>query len=131
MALKIPKNLKQYGNLLLKGGLIEVAPGIAGGMLVELLKEKEVDIKKASNWVQNNTSLWDTLKPDHQAMLKDLANRAGNIDWLDADWVISSLKGDLPAVASLFLGWKKANNWLKRQVEIIRKEVQNANNNST
>ena len=124
MAIKIPKILKQYGNILLKGGLIEVAPGIAGGMLVELLKTRNVDIKKASNWVENNTSLWDQLEPNHQAMLKDLVKRAGNIEWLDADWVISSLKGDLPAVASLFLGWRKANNWLKRQVEIIKKEVE-------
>ena len=124
MAIKIPENLKQYGDILLTGGLIGIAPGIAGGMLVELLKEKEVDIKKATGWVESNTSLWSLLEPDHQAMLKDLASRAGNIDWLSADWVIDSIKSDLPAVASLFLGWKKANNWLKRQVEIIRKEVE-------
>lgn len=121
---EIPKTLKQYGNILFKGGLIKVAPGIAGGMLVKLFKIQKVDKDKAINWVENNTSLWSQLEPNHQAMLKDLANRAGNIDWFDADWVISSLKGDLPAVASLFLGWKKANNWLKRQVEIIKKEVE-------
>lgn len=123
MAIKIPENVKQYGNVLLTGGLIEIVPGIAGGMLVELLKEKEVDLKKATSWVESNTSLWSLLEPKHQAMLRNLASRAGNIDWLDADWVISSIKSDFPAVASLFLGWRKANNWLKRQVAIIRQEI--------
>ena len=118
---KIPKNL---GNILLKGGLIEIAPGIAGGMLVEMLKAKGVNVRKASSWVQKNTSLWDTLEPEYQVMLKDLAGKVGDINWLDTDWVIDSLRKDLPAIASLFLGWKKANNWLKRQVEIIRKEVE-------
>jgi hypothetical protein len=50
--------------------------------------------------------------------------RVGSIGWLDADWAIDAIKGDFPTIASLFLGWRKANNWLKRQCEIIRNEFE-------
>ena len=122
MAIELP-DLKKYAGLFSKGLIIEMAPEIAKGMIVEMFKARKTSVKSASNWVQSNTSLWMTLDSDEQAMLKNLAERVGNINWLDADWVIEAIKVDFPAVASLFLGWKKANNWLKRQVEIIRKEV--------
>jgi len=123
MALELP-DLKKYAGLFSQGIVIELAPEIAKGFLVEIFKAKKVSGKGAIDWVQSNTSLWKTLDPDEQALFKNLAERVGNIDWLDAGWVIDAIKSDFPAVASLFLGWKKANNWLKRQVEIIRKEVE-------
>lgn len=119
---KLP-NIKKYAGMFSHGLVISMAPEIAKGALVELLKNKDVDFKKASVWVQNNTSLWEILGPEGQGMLRNVARRVGNIDWLTADWVIEAIKGDLPAVASLFLGWKKANNWLKRQVKIIKEKV--------
>lgn len=122
--IKIPADIRKYAGIFSHGFVISMAPEIAKGALVELLKAQELDITKATAWVQDNTSLWKILGPQ-QEMLKNLAGRAGNIDWLTADWVIEAIKGDLPEVASLFLGWKKANNWLKRQVEIVRKEVAN------
>lgn len=122
METKLPE-IKRYAGVLGKGFLIELAPQIAAGILVEMFKAKHVSVKSASDWVQNNTSLWKTLEPDEQGMLKNLVERVGNVEWLDTDWIISAIKGDFPAVASLFLGWKKANTWLKRQVEIIKKEV--------
>ncbi|KKM97420.1 hypothetical protein LCGC14_1168240 [marine sediment metagenome] len=122
MAIGVP-GLKKYAGLFSKGLLIEMVPEIAKGILVEIFKRRKTTVKSASNWVQGNTSLWKTLEPKEQAMLKNLVQRGGNIDWLDANWVIEAIKSDFPAVASLFLGWRKANNWLKRQVEIIRKEI--------
>ena len=123
MKIELP-DFKQYAGLFSKGLIIEIAPELAKGILVEVFKAKKVNVKGASNWVQDNTILWNTLSPDEQAMFKDMVQRVGTIDWLDADWVIDAIRKDLPAVASLFLGWKKANTWLKRQVEIIRKEVE-------
>ena len=116
-------DLKNYAGMLRKGLIIEMAPEIAKGMLVELFKSKKVTAESACDWVQSNSSLWKTLEPKEQRMLKNLAVKGGNLDWLEAAWVIAAIKKDLPAVASLFLGWKKANNWLIRQVEIIKKEV--------
>lgn len=122
MAIEIP-DLKKYAGMFSHGLLIKIAPEIAKGILVEMFRAKKVTVKSASEWVQNNTSLWKTFEPKEQEMMKNLAEKAGNIDWLDATWVIEAIKGDFPAVASLFVGWRKASNWLKRQVEIIRKEI--------
>ena len=122
MGLELPE-IKKYAGIFSQGLIIKMAPEIAKGILVEMFRAKKVTVKSASDWVQANTSLWKTFEPAEQAMMKKLAGRVGNIDWLDAPWVIEAIKGDFPAVASLFLGWKKGNNWLKRQVEIIRKEV--------
>lgn len=122
MALELP-DLKKYAGLFSKGFVIEMAPQIAKGMIVEMFKAKKTSVKSASDWVESNTNLWKTFEPGEQAMFKNLAERVGNINWFDADWVIGAIKNDFPAVASLFLGWRKANNWLERQVEIIRKEV--------
>ena len=124
MPTEVPETVKKYAGFLSKGLIIQLAPEIAKGVLVEFLKGKKISVKSASTWVQNNTTLWDILEPEEQDGLKELAERVGNIDWLTADWVIDAIKKDLPAIASLFLGWKKANNWLKKQVEIIRKEVE-------
>ncbi len=123
MALELP-DLKKYAGLFSQGFIIELAPEIAKGILVEIFKARKVTVKSADEWVRGNTNLWKTLEPDEQEMFKNLVARVGKIDWFDADWVIEAIKGDFPAVASLFLGWKKAGNWLKRQVEIIRKEAE-------
>ena len=119
-----PADVKEWGGLFFRGLVIKIAPDIAKGMLIEIFKAKKTSGKGAIDWVQNNVNLWKSLEPDERATFKDLAQRIGSVDWLNADWVIDSIKGDFPAVASLFLGWRKANNWLKRQVEIIRKEVE-------
>lgn len=111
--------LKIFG----KGLTIKMAPGIAKGALVGVLKQKEVDVKIATKWVEDNIRLWDVIEPRYQESLRRLVQRVGNAEWLTLDWAIDSMRYDLPSLASLFIGWKKANNWLGRQVEIIRKEI--------
>lgn len=123
MPIEIPEVFKNLGGILRKGLVIEMAPQIARGALVELLRMRKVDVKKATEWVQSNSKLWDSLEPHHQERLKQLAHKVGNVDWMDVGWAISAMRGEFPAVASLFLGWKKANNWLIRQVEIMRVKV--------
>lgn len=120
---RAPADIKEWSGLLFRGLVIEFAPKVAEGMIVQIFRDKKVSGEGAIDWVQSNTNLWKALDPKEQALFKNLAERVGSIDWLDADWIIESIKGDFPAVASLFLGWKKANNWLKRQCEIIRNEV--------
>ncbi len=122
MAIEIP-DLKKYAGMFSRGLIIKIAPEIAKGILVEMFRAKKVSVKSASEWVQNNTSLWKTFEPKEQEMMKNLGEKVGNIDWLDTAWVIEAIRGDFPGVASLFLSWRKASNWLKRQVEIIKKEV--------
>lgn len=117
------EKIKTYADILFKGGVAELAPGIVQGALVEILKAKEVDVKKASEWVNANVSLWETIEPEHQKRLLELGRYIGKPNWLTADFVIDAIKKDLPVVASLFLGWRKGKNWLERQAARIREEI--------
>ena len=117
----IPDIFKKYGGVLGKGALAEIAPFLFKGALVEILKGTTV--QGASRWVEKKVNLWDIIEPQHRESLKRLSI-VGDINWLTADWIIQAIKDDHPALASLFLGWKKANNWLEKQVEIIKQEVQ-------
>ena len=116
--------VKAGGSLLGKGMLILSAPNIFKGVLVALIRERNFDdIGKMSELVNTNANFWGMLGSDYQEALKIMTEEVGNIDWLTTDWAILALKDDYPALASLFLGWKKANNWLARQIEIIKKEI--------
>lgn len=117
-------DLKDFGKPLIKGLIAEAAPDILAGALVELLRERKVDVKKASEWVESNSRLWDSLDEMRRNAMKRLCENVTDLSWITGEWVINAIKGEFPAVASLFLGWKKASNWLDRQVEIIREEVQ-------
>ena len=121
--IEIPEILKKYGGVFGKGLLIQVAPEIAKGAFVELLRMKRVDVKKATEWVLNNTSLWDNLEPQYQERFKQLAHKVDDVSWMDIDWAINAMKGEFPSLASLFLGWRKGSNWLGRQIEQIKEEV--------
>ena len=117
-------NIMKYGQLFGKGLTATLAPSIMKGALVEMFRAKRVDASIATEWVLANNSIWDSLDPDRKRRFKELASKLGDISWMSADWAIGALKDDFPAVASLFLGWKKGRNWLTRQIEIIKKELQ-------
>jgi len=116
--------VKRYGRLLGKGFIADKAPEIAKGLIVEMLKAKGVNVKKATEWVQGNACLWDTLEPKYQNIIIRLRRNAGRLDWLTADWIIDAMKRDIPSVASLFIGWRKGKNWLARQAEIIKERTE-------
>lgn len=118
------KNIKNIGNMLTKGAFSYYAPEIARGGLIQILKNKGVDRLVVEDWVNKNVCLWDILGEDYQTKLKLMAQKVGRTDWLTADWVIDALRKDMPVVASLLhpQGWEKANNWLKRQVGIIKEK---------
>ena len=122
----MPVNLKRYGEIFGRGITATFAPGILKGAVVDYFKEKRVDTKKATEWVQENKSLWDNLDPERQRRFKQLAGKLGSLGFLTAEWAIDALRDEFPAVASLFLGWPKANNWLARQMLKFRTELQGA-----
>ena len=117
--------IEKIAPLLGKGIVAEFAPDILKGVFIELVG-KRIDLKELTRMVERDDSLWDMMKPEHQKLTKQLARKLGDVGWLDTPWAINALKGDYPAIASLFLGWKRANNWLTRQLEVIKKEVQQA-----
>jgi hypothetical protein len=115
--------LKQYGGVIGKGLLLQMAPQIAGGYINELFHQWNVDIDKITKDVQANRSLWEDVKPEQKEQLSNLATRMGNLDFITPEFVIESIKTDFPAVASLFLGWPEAQEWLARQLEELKKQA--------
>ena len=116
-------DIKKLSNLLGKGLISQFAPSMLQGVIVALFRKEELDVSKTSSWVQNNTTLWDKIGQDRQEQLKRSLQKLSNIDFITTDWAIKALKDDFPAVASLFLGWQKAHNWLGRQLEIIKNQI--------
>lgn len=116
-------SIKKYGRMLGKGIIIEMVPGIAKGVLVEILKKYGASVKGTTQWVQDDVSLWDIIGPKYQFQLQNLGDKIGNLNWLTSDWIIDTLRHDLPGIASLFLGWSEAREWLDRQIEIIKGKI--------
>ncbi len=116
-------DIKKVGNLLSKGLISQFAPDIMQGTLVSLFRGWKLDVDKTTAWVLENRSLWDSMSHEHQEQFKRMGSKIGDISWLNADWVIKALKDDFPGVASLFLGWPKAKNWLGRQLEVIKTHI--------
>ena len=116
--------LKKYGGILGRGVTATFAPSILKGALAELFRIRRVDTKKVTEWVLANNSLWDSLEPERKRQFKHLASKLGDVDFITTEWAIDSLRSDFPGVASLFLGWPKAHNWLERQLDEIKKQAE-------
>ena len=115
--------LKGLGSLALQGLIANNAPLLAKGMIVELLKVNQINVKKLVVLVTENRSLWKELPPEYYSKIQKVMGQVQNLDWLTVEWVIDAIRKDLPAEASLFLGWRKGRTWLERQIEKIKKEV--------
>ena len=114
-------NVKKALNFVQTGLLSEFAPGIIKGILIELFKGVSID--EATDWVERNKSLWGNLSPEYQAQIRRLGKKIGSLDYIDADWGLDAFRKELPALASLFLGWRKGYNWLERQLTQIKEEI--------
>ena len=99
------------------------APQILGGVLTEVFRGKHITVKGATEWVERNQNLWDSMGSDHQRQIRRAATKLGSLDFVNADWAINSLRKEMPALASLYLGWRKGYNWLERQLQIIKQEA--------
>jgi hypothetical protein len=116
--------LKQYAGIFGKGLLLQIAPGVAEGFINKLFHEWKVDAAKVKQDVLNNKSLLDEMKPEQLEQLKSLKQRVGSLDFITPDLVINSIKDDFPGVASLFVNWPEAKEWLARQIEDLKKQTQ-------
>ena len=104
------------------------APSIAKGLLVETLhreviyqkKRRKIDVKLLCELVDSKVSLWSLFPETTHRQAVALVSRLGNVEWFTADWAIDAIKEEHAALASLFLSWPKARNWLKRQMEEIK-----------
>jgi len=115
--------LKRYASAAGMGLMKEMAPRIAGGFINEKFHQWKVDVAKITKDVQNNRSLWGDMGPDQRSQVNDLAKRVGALDFITPEFLINSIKKDFPGVASLFLNWPEAAEWLGRQIDDLKAGV--------
>jgi hypothetical protein len=115
--------IKQYAGIFGKGLLLQIAPGVAEGFINKLFHEWKVDTNKVWQDVLNNKSLLDEMKPEQLEQLKTLKQRVGSLDFITPDLVIKSIKDDFSGVASLFMNWPPAGEWLAKQIEGLKKQA--------
>lgn len=116
-------SLKRYAGIFGRGLMLEMAPGIAGGIIKNLFQRWQVDVAKLTEAVQQNRSLWAQASEEQQQQIKTAARLIGNLDFLTTELVIKSIKEDFPAVASMLQSWTNANLWLTRQLEDVRQKA--------
>ncbi len=113
--------LKSFAGPAMRGLSRQFAPQVAQGFIVEYFGQ--IPLEDIVGLVKKDSSLWDQVAPEQKVRLKELAADIGGVDWLTAEWAIDAFRKPLPAYASLFLGWKKARNWLERQVKEIQEQI--------
>ena len=117
-------SLKEYAGLFSKGLILEMAPGIAGGIVNELCHEWNLNIAKVTEDIRENKSFWFKMDAEQHEQLRVLAEKLGEVDFLTPDVVINGIKKDFSGIASLFINWEPAMKWLTEQVEDIKSKIQ-------
>ena len=107
-----------------KGLLMQAIPGMASGLIVELFHQWKITRPLIVEYVQNNRSLWVDMDEQKRTELSVIAQKVGNLDFLTADFLIDSIRKDFSGVASLFLSWPEAREWLERQIVELKTGAQ-------
>ena len=100
----------------------QFAPDIIKGFLIKYLSD--IPVKTICTYVEKKESLLSMVPPGNLDEIKAMAARVKDWSFLTSDWLIEAVREDIPATASLFLNWKKGRNWLDKQVEIIKQELE-------
>lgn len=114
---------KHYGGIIGKGLILELVPGMAAGAITEMFHKWGVSVAMITRYVQSNQSLWAEMEPENKRQLGVLAQKVGNLDFITPEFLINSIKKDFPGVASLFLNWPEAGEWLERQIDELKTGV--------
>jgi len=124
-------NIKSVGSLAMKGLLSANAPAIVKGVLIEILhtevlykgRRRKVSVKLLVDLVNENASLWALFPQETYVKAMNVLKQVSDLNWFTAEWMVEAIKEDHPALASLFLSWRKAHNWLGRQIEATKKDL--------
>jgi hypothetical protein len=115
----IKRHLAPFG----RGLMQEMIPGMAAGAIVEMFSNWNVTVAMITEYIQSNKSLWDEMSGEKKRELAVLAQKVGNLDFITPEFLINSIKKDFSGVASLFLNWPEAMEWLERQIEELKSGV--------
>jgi len=90
-------------------------------ILVDLLKLTDVD--KAKQWVANDVNLWQELGGKLKLLLASGAFLIEGLEWISPSWLIGAIKQDHPKLAEYFDSDEQAYDWLAKQVDFVKHEV--------
>lgn len=113
--------LHKYSTPAMLGVLKVSAPSVAKGVIKSYIGN--IKARQAMDYVANDETLWYHIGPEYHQTLKRIASGVGDLKWLNVAWVIDSIKGQNPGLASLFMGDEQAADWLRRQLDLIKKEL--------
>jgi len=103
-----------------KGLMLEMIPGMAAGTINEMFHQWHVDVALITQYVRSNRSLWDEMGSDKRRQICLLSQKVGNLDFITPEFLIDSIRKDFPGVASLFLNWPEAAEWLEGQINELK-----------
>lgn len=104
-----------------QGAAINYFPKVLKGIMKEYLGN--VDFKDAIQWIEQDKLLYDEFPDNYKATLLQYGPQLGDLEWLNAEWLIDAGRESNPALASLFMSWEEAGTWLERQMEHIKNQM--------
>ena len=117
--------VKELGKHSMRGLIVNNVPLLFKGMINEFFTIYNVTPEMIIPMVENKESLWALVKPaDYIKIQKALEQGGGNLDFLTMDWLLGALKEKHPAIVSLFVTWKKGQNWLTKQIVEVKTGVE-------
>lgn len=125
--------VKDIGKSTIRALIGMEAPAIIRGILIEILAQPmvykdykgQITTALVERLVQDDTSLWSLIEPRNYDRVKAIIREyVGDIRWFSTDWVIDAIKKDYPALASQMEGWPRAYEWLSRQLDEARQQMQ-------
>ncbi len=113
----------------MRGLVANNMPVIAKGMINELFTQYQITPEVVIKMVENKQSLWKMIKPQDYAKIQKALEQVDNLDWFDEMWLLNAIREKHPALVSLFIPWKKGQNWLTKQIAEIKAQVGNLRDN--
>lgn len=102
------------------GAIIHMFPGVLKGLMREFVIH--IDFNDAVKWVEEKRNLWEELPDNYRMALKEYAPQLGDLSWLNAEWLVESCRERNSALASLFISWPEAQEWLEKEIENIKEQ---------
>ena len=128
MVMDFVRNLSKSS---IRAGIANNIPSIAKGMINEFFTLANITPETVIPMVENKESLWQKLRPEDITKLSKILDQIDNLDWLTEEWLLNAIVEKHNALVSLFVKWRKGQNWLKKQVEEIKSNTENLRNNES
>lgn len=109
----------------MRGLIANNIPSIAKGMINELFTRYHITPETVIAMVENKESLWKKINSQEYFKIQKVLHQVENLDWFNVDWILNAIVGKHPALVSLFVSWKKGQNWLVKQIEEIKTQTEN------